>query len=142
MGQKAVKAYHDWNADRIVAEDNFGGAIIADLIHLIEPGVPYKAVHASRGKIVRAEPVAALYERGKVHHVGLHAKLEDELCTYTPQEPKSPGRMDALVWALTDLMLDAPWMSTTATYDSPTHAEEGPSESERAMQSRVDEICS
>jgi phage terminase large subunit-like protein len=88
-----------------VAEDNFGGKIIEDLIGLIDRRVAYKAVHASRGKIVRAEPVAALYEQGRVHHVGMLAKLEDELCTYTPFEPKSPGRMDALVWALTDLML-------------------------------------
>lgn len=123
MGAKAVKAYHDWDADRVVAEDNFGGQIIDDLIHLIDKTVPYKAVHASRGKIVRAEPVAALYERGRVHHVGMHGKLEDELCTYTPQEPKSPGRMDALVWALTDLMLDAPWMGTAASYDSPASDE-------------------
>lgn len=119
MGQTAIKAYRDFKADRVVAEDNFGGQIIADLLHLIDPRVPYKAVHASRGKIVRAEPVAALYERGRVHHVGMHAKLEDELCTYTPQEPKSPGRMDALVWALTDLMLDAPWMGTEASHPSP-----------------------
>lgn len=105
MARTAIDAYQRWNADRIVAEDNFGGKIIEDLIHLTDNTVPYRAVHASRGKIVRAEPVAALYERGRVHHVGMHAKLEDELCTYTPLEPKSPGRLDALVWALTDLML-------------------------------------
>jgi phage terminase large subunit-like protein len=105
MGRKAVDAYHAHEADRLVAEDNFGGKIIEDLIGLIDRRVAYKAVHASRGKIVRAEPVAALYEQGRVHHVGMLAKLEDELCTYTPFEPKSPGRMDALVWALTDLML-------------------------------------
>jgi phage terminase large subunit-like protein len=105
MGRIAIAAYHRHKADRIVAEDNFGGKIIEDLLHLIERAVPYRAVHASRGKIIRAEPIAALYERGMVHHVGMHAKLEDELCTYTPLEPKSPGRMDALVWALTDLML-------------------------------------
>lgn len=105
MGKEAVAAYHRHEADRLVAEDNFGGKIIEDLIRLIDKRVAYRAVHASRGKVVRAEPVAALYEQGKVHHVGMHAKLEDELCTYTPVEPKSPGRMDALVWALSDLML-------------------------------------
>jgi phage terminase large subunit-like protein len=105
MGRKAVDAYHAHEADRLVAEDNFGGKIVEDLISLIDRRVAYLAVHASRGKIVRAEPVAALYEQGRVHHVGMLAKLEDELCTYTPFDPKSPGRMDALVWALTDLML-------------------------------------
>lgn len=120
MGKNAIGAYHRWNADRIVAEDNFGGKIIDDLIHLIEPSVPYKAVHASRGKIIRAEPIAALYEQGKVHHVGMFAKLEDEQCTYTPTEPKSPGRLDALVWAITDLMVGAPWMGSTSEYDAPS----------------------
>lgn len=105
MGTKATGAYHKHEADRLVAEDNFGGQIIEDLMRLIDKSVAYRAVHASRGKIVRAEPVAALYEQGRVHHVGMLAKLEDELCTYTPFDPKSPGRMDALVWALTDLML-------------------------------------
>lgn len=119
MAKVAIRAFYEWKADRIVAEDNFGGKIIEDLIHLTDPSVPYQAVHASRGKIVRAEPVAALYEKGRVHHVGMHAKLEDELCTYTPLEPKSPGRMDAVVWALTNLMIGAPWMGTEATYDSP-----------------------
>lgn len=105
MGKEATGAYHRHEADRLVAEDNFGGKIVEDLIYLIDKRVSYRAVHASRGKIVRAEPVAALYEQGRVHHVGMLAKLEDELCTYTPFDPKSPGRMDALVWALTDLML-------------------------------------
>lgn len=106
MAQKACDAYHRHNADRLVAEDNFGGQIVADLIHLTDRRVAYKAVHASRGKIVRAEPVAALYEQGKVHHVGMYAQLEDEMCHYAPlTSAESPGRMDALVWAFTDLML-------------------------------------
>ena len=105
MGRKAVTAYHHWHADRLVAEDNFGGQIIDDLIHLIDRSVAYRAVHASRGKIIRAEPVAALYERGRVHHVGMFAKLEDEMCGYAPGAAYSPGRLDAMVWALTDLML-------------------------------------
>lgn len=119
MGRKAIDAFKRHEADRVVAEDNFGGQIIDDLIHLIDPTVPYRAVHASRGKIVRAEPVAALYEQGRIHHVGMHAALEDELCTFTPTEPKSPGRLDALVWAFTDLMVGAPYMGSTAEYDSP-----------------------
>jgi phage terminase large subunit-like protein len=106
MGAKAVKAYHDYRADRLVAEDNFGGAIIHDLVTLIDPRVAYKAVHASRGKLIRAEPVAALYEQGKVHHCGLFREMEDEMCHYAPLvSTESPGRLDALVWALTDLML-------------------------------------
>jgi phage terminase large subunit-like protein len=106
MARKAVGAYRARKADRIVAEDNFGGQIIADLVGLVDRTASYKAVHASRGKIVRAEPVAALYEQGKVHHIGGLPKLEDELCTYTPLVPTSPGRLDALVWAMTDLMVD------------------------------------
>jgi phage terminase large subunit-like protein len=105
MGRRAIKSYWNFEADRLVAEDNFGGKIIEDLVHLIDRKVAYRAVRASRGKLVRAEPVAALYEQGRVHHVGMFAALEDEMCSYTPTEPTSPGRMDALVWALTDLML-------------------------------------
>ncbi len=106
MGTKAVDAYHKWRCDRLVAEDNFGGVMVHDLIQLIDPRVSYRAVHASRGKIIRAEPVAALYEQGKVHHVGMHGPLEDELCGYAPLiSTESPGRLDALVWAITDLML-------------------------------------
>jgi hypothetical protein len=106
MGARAIKAYHDRRADRLVAEDNFGGQIIADLVQLIDASVAYKAVHASRGKIVRAEPIAALYEQGRVHHVGVHAELEAEMCGYAPLlSTESPGRLDSMVWALTDLML-------------------------------------
>lgn len=106
MAQKSCDAYHRHNADRLVAEDNFGGQIVADLISLTDRRVAYRAVHASRGKIVRAEPVAALYEQGKIHHVGMFAHLEDEMCQYAPlTSTESPGRMDALVWAITDLML-------------------------------------
>ncbi len=106
MAEKAIALLRKWNADRIVAEDNFGGKIIEDLLRLVDPSVPYRAVHASRGKIVRAEPVAALYEQGKAHHVGLHRELEDEMCSYAPLvSTESPGRLDANVWGITDLML-------------------------------------
>lgn len=109
MGAKAIAAYHKYKASRLVAEDNFGGKIIEDLVQLIDPRVAYRAVHASRGKLVRAEPVAALYEQGRVHHVGLHKELEDEMCGYAPLvSHESPGRLDAMVWALTDLMLTNP----------------------------------
>lgn len=105
-GTAAVTAYNAHNADRIVAEVNFGGDMVESTIRTIEPTVSYKDVRASRGKAIRAEPVAALYEQGKVHHVGFLGDLEDELCYWVPgMGMKSPNRMDALVWVLTELML-------------------------------------
>ena len=87
----------------IVGEVNNGGDLIASLLQKESPGVPFKGVRASRGKITRAEPVAALYEQGKVHHVGVFPQLEEEMCSYTPDAVKSPDRIDALVWAVTEL---------------------------------------
>ena len=107
-GRAVVSAYHNpaWKADRVVAETNQGGDLVRHLIHTIDKSVAYKAVHASRGKQARAEPVAALYEQGRVHHVGPFPQLEDEMTTWTPSPGvPSPNRMDALVWALTDLMV-------------------------------------
>jgi len=107
---RAVKAYHDHGADRVVAEVNNGGDLVEATLRAVKGGrnVAYKAVHASRGKAVRAEPVSALYEQGKVHHVGMFSKLESQMCTWVPGvTSKSPDRMDALVWALTELMLGA-----------------------------------
>jgi len=77
--------------------------MVETVIRNMSPEVSYKDVTASRGKYLRAEPIAAFYERGKVHHVGRYNKLEDEMCLWLPGD-KSPNRMDALVWALTDLM--------------------------------------
>lgn len=105
-GSKAVQAYHRHQADRIVAEVNNGGEMVELTIRTVDDKVAYKAVHASRGKRTRAEPIAALYEQGRVHHVGTFAELEDEMCDWEPEMP-SPNRMDALVWALTELMLGA-----------------------------------
>ena len=106
--KKAVKAYHKHGADRIVAEVNNGGDLVEVTIRAVDRNVSYKKVHASRGKAVRAEPVSALYEQGRVHHVGMHAKLESQMCTWVPGiSAKSPDRMDALVWAVTELMLGA-----------------------------------
>lgn len=103
----AVKAYHQHGADRMVAEVNNGGDLVEALIRTVDRNVAYKKVHASRGKAKRAEPIAALYEQGKVHHVGSFARLEDQMCAYDPGEldGDSPDRMDALVWALSELML-------------------------------------
>ena len=103
--KKAIFAYHKHRADRIVAEVNQGGDLVEKVLRTIDTDVSYKKVRASKGKLARAEPVAALYEQGKVYHVRHFMKLEDQLCTYIPGESNSPDRMDALVWGLTDLML-------------------------------------
>lgn len=107
-GRRAVTAYHEFKADRLIAETNFGGAMVRSVIKTIDPKVSYKEVKASRGKIARAEPVAALYEQGRVSHVGGFAELEDQMCNMAPEGyigEGSPDRADALVWALTELML-------------------------------------
>lgn len=105
----AVNAYRRHNADRIVAEVNNGGEMVEHTVRTVDRSVAYKSVHASRGKAIRAEPVAALYEQGRVHHVGSLASLEDQLCGWDPgADARSPDRLDALVWALTELMVGAP----------------------------------
>lgn len=102
--RRAVIAYHDHKADRLVAEHNNGGQMVEHTIRTVDPNVAYRHVWASKGKHTRAEPVAALYEQGKVHHCGEFTALEDQLCTWVPGDD-SPDRLDALVWALTELML-------------------------------------
>jgi len=106
--RRAVMAYHKHGADRIVAEVNQGGDMVETVIRMIDANVPVRKVHATRGKYKRAEPVAALYEQGRVHHVGAFPQLEDQLCGYTVDgmaDDSSPDRLDAMVWAMTDLML-------------------------------------
>lgn len=100
---RAISAYNQWSADRIIGESNYGGDMVETIIRNIDKDVSYKSVVASRGKYLRAEPIAALYERGLVHHVGKLNKLEDEMCLWLPGD-KSPNRMDALVWCLTEMM--------------------------------------
>jgi len=111
----AISAYHAHNADRIVAEVNNGGDMVEATLRMIEPNAPFAAVHASRGKVTRAEPVAALYEQGRVHHLGTFPQLEDQMCAFTRglignvearSTGNSPDRVDALVWALTDLLVE------------------------------------
>jgi len=102
----AVTAHHVHKADRIVAEANQGGDMISHTLRTIDASVPVKLVHASRGKRTRAEPVAALYEQDRVRHAGTFPELEDQLCTWTTDGP-SPDRLDALVWALTELMVNS-----------------------------------
>ena len=103
--RKAVWAYHHHQADRVIAESNAGGDYLEGLLRTVDATVPYKKVFASRGKAIRAEPVSALYEQHRVHHAGVFAELEDELCTWTPADPASPNRLDATVWAFTELKL-------------------------------------
>jgi predicted phage terminase large subunit-like protein len=105
---RALDAYRAHRADRIVAEINNGGAMVEATLRVLDAGVSYKGVHASRGKLARAEPVAALYEQGRVHHVGAFPALEDQMCAFTGGPlayAGSPDRVDALVWALSELML-------------------------------------
>lgn len=107
-GKVAVDAYHRWKADLILAEKNFGGAMVKHVIRTVDRKCPYKEVTASRGKWVRAEPVAALYEQKRAHHVGSLPHLEDEMCAFGPDglaAGASPNRVDALVWAATELTL-------------------------------------
>ena len=104
-GGEVVNLYHELDADRVVGEVNNGGDLIENLLRQIDPDLSYRDVRATRGKILRAEPVAALYEKGRVHHVGRFPDLEDQMTGYSPLfATKSPDRMDALVWALTELM--------------------------------------
>lgn len=102
--KRAIDLYTMWKADRIVAETNQGGDMVETIIKNIDRTIAYKGVHASRGKIIRAEPVAALYENKKVKHLKIFTELEKELYTYTGEKgQKSPNRLDACVWALTEL---------------------------------------
>ena len=107
-GRRVVAVYHKHQADRIIGEANYGGAMVEAVIRIADPRVSYRSVHASRGKIVRAEPVAALYEKGSVSHVGIFPDLEDQLANMTSAGyvgEGSPDRADALVWALSELAL-------------------------------------
>lgn len=100
---RAVAAYHEYEADKIVAEKNFGGDMVEAIIRQVDREVSFKMVSASRGKSQRAEPIAALYEQGRVKHVKGLEQLEQQMVSWTPLENSSPDRMDAMVWALTEL---------------------------------------
>lgn len=109
--KKVVEAYHEFTADRVVAEVNNGGDLVERMLRLVDPTIPFTAIRASRGKAVRAEPVLAMYERKEVHHVGSFPELEDQLICFTPQGYQgegSPDRADALVYALSELFLPTP----------------------------------
>ncbi len=105
--RRAIGLYEDLRADRIIGEVNNGGELIGLTLRTINPAVAYKAVTASKGKRARAEPVAALYEQRRVRHAGGFALLEDQMCNWVPNGPdRSPDRLDALVWAVTELMIE------------------------------------
>jgi predicted phage terminase large subunit-like protein len=109
--RKAIALYRQHKGDRIVAEVNNGGNMVEATIRMIDFNVPFTEVHATRGKVVRAEPVAALYEQRRVHHVGAFPTLEDQMCGFTTDFDRkaagfSPDRVDALVWAFTDLLVE------------------------------------
>ena len=118
--KRAIELYHRLHANCIVAETNFGGKMVEATLRAIDRNVAYRAVTVSSGKVARAEPVAALYEQGRVHHVGNFVELEDQMCAFTTAFDRtragfSPGRVDALVWALTDLILQP--MKSWGTYE-------------------------
>lgn len=110
--RKVVAAYRLHNADLIVAEINQGGEMVESVIRSVMPSAPYKSVRATRGKYIRAEPISALYEQGRVKHVGTFSTLEDQMVGFTPERAAdrsngySPDRVDALVWGLTELFGD------------------------------------
>ena len=106
--RKAVSLYRKYSADKIVAEKNQGGDMVASVIKAVDRNVPIKLVHASRGKAIRAEPISSLYEQNRVHHVGRHDLLEDQMCIFSVDNVRnsstgSPDRVDALVWGLTEI---------------------------------------
>jgi phage terminase large subunit-like protein len=103
--EQAISSYTKFGADKIVAEANQGGQMVKSVIHSVNRDVPVDMVYASKGKYTRAEPIASHYNQGKVHHVGMFGDLEDQLCSWLPGE-RSPDRLDALVWSLTDLLGD------------------------------------
>jgi predicted phage terminase large subunit-like protein len=103
--QRAVAGYDNYKADKIIAEANNGGDLILSVMRTVRQNIPIEKVHAARGKITRAEPVAALYEQGRIHHCGGFKELEQEMTNYVAGESASPNRMDALVWAISYLML-------------------------------------
>jgi predicted phage terminase large subunit-like protein len=102
---RAVTAYKQHRADRVIIEKNQGGDMAENTLRMIDKNVPVRAVVASRGKIVRAEPVSALYEQNRVSHVGAFDLLEDQLCTFEAGSAHSPDRLDALVYGLSDLLI-------------------------------------
>lgn len=114
-GKTAINAYYKHKASRIIAEVNNGGDLVERLLRTIDKNIPYTSVSATRGKLVRAEPISALYEQQRVSHLGIFKQLEDQMCSYVGEKSGSPDRLDALVWAMTELSrssLSAMWRVT------------------------------
>jgi phage terminase large subunit-like protein len=101
--RRTVAAFDEFQGDRIVAETNYGGDMVLATLRTVRRSLPVTKVTASRGKAIRAEPISSLYEQGRVFHVGAFPELEDQLCGWTPADGTSPDRLDALVWAMTEL---------------------------------------
>jgi predicted phage terminase large subunit-like protein len=115
--RRAVATFDEHEADRLVAESNQGGELVTSVIRTVRPTLPVTLVHATRGKRVRAEPIAALYEQGRVHHIGAFTAMEDQMCTFAPDVVAgSPDRVDALVWALTELSEPGQWQGLMEYY--------------------------
>lgn len=120
--RRAVEAFHSYKADRIIAETNFGGAMVESTLRAIDSSIPFKAVTASRGKVLRAEPIAAMYEQGRIHHIGSLPSLEDQMCGFSNDFDRavagySPDRVDALVFALSELLASASAQGWIDFYD-------------------------
>lgn len=105
--KQVASTYHKWRGDKVIAEVNQGGDMVVSTLRAVDANLPVTKVHATHGKYVRAEPISAMYEQGKVKHVGAFPQLEDQLCTWQPGED-SPDRLDALVWALTEFLQRPP----------------------------------
>ena len=135
--RRAIDAYTTYQADMIVAEGNQGNELVRLTLHTIDPYVPVEIVHATRGKRTRAEPVAALYEQGRVHHVGAFAALEDQLCLWDATSGDlSPDRLDALVWAVTQLAVDGqPELGLVSSRGYGTRTRRGPRRTRRRAHS-------
>lgn len=103
---KAIMLYDKWKADIVIGEANNGGDLIETILRSIDSSIHYKSVHASRGKVARAEPIVALYEQGRIDHVGNFTKLEDEMTTWTFDSGYSPNNIDSLTWGATELMIN------------------------------------
>lgn len=107
-GRVVIDLYNKWSADRVVAEVNQGGDMVEHTLRTVDPSVSYRGVRAVKGKRTRAEPIAALYEQGKVSHLGSFPELEEQMCMYTPDNyDGSPDRVDALVWGITEMISGA-----------------------------------
>ncbi len=104
-GRRVSLLFHLLKADRVIAEKNFGGDMVLSTLRVLDKRLPVRVEQTSRGKLVRAEPISALYADGLVHHVGVFDELEIEMTTWTPDSSESPNRMDALVWVISELML-------------------------------------